>query len=185
MESNQSSPAPQHRLVGQLRELMKKATQGPLYLGEYGDIKAPGIGKHDKLPLMGVSMSCGSVQKSDPGFANRDLIVAAVNALPALLAIAEAAELASVEIASTGYPKDDKGRYAKGGEWDFSEMTRNDNVADAEAVKKAFLLLDAALSLLPNAKGQPAATEPAKQAGRGPLGCADLLGADVLPERKP
>lgn len=37
----------------------------------------------------------------------------------------------------------------------------------------------------PNAKGQPAATEPAQHDGRGPLGCADLLGADVLPEGKP
>jgi hypothetical protein len=36
-----------------------------------------------------------------------------------------------------------------------------------------------------NAQGQPAATEPAQQAGRGPLGCADVLGADVLPEGKP
>jgi hypothetical protein len=35
-----------------------------------------------------------------------------------------------------------------------------------------------------NAQGQPAATEPAQQAGRGPLGCADLLDADGQPERK-
>lgn len=37
----------------------------------------------------------------------------------------------------------------------------------------------------PNAKGQPAATEPAQHDGRGPLGCADVLGADNQPERKP
>jgi hypothetical protein len=37
----------------------------------------------------------------------------------------------------------------------------------------------------PNAQGQPAATDPAQQAGRGPLGCADLLGADHQPERQP
>lgn len=36
-----------------------------------------------------------------------------------------------------------------------------------------------------NAPGQPAATEPAQQAGRGPLGCAGLLGADDGSERKP
>jgi len=37
----------------------------------------------------------------------------------------------------------------------------------------------------PNAQGQPAATEPAQQDRRGQLGCADLLGADVQPERNP
>ncbi|MEY2801779.1 MAG: hypothetical protein RL513_1364 [Pseudomonadota bacterium] len=37
---------------------------------------------------------------------------------------------------------------------------------------------------LPNAKGQPAATEPAKHDRRGPLGCADLLDANNLPERQ-
>ena len=37
----------------------------------------------------------------------------------------------------------------------------------------------------PIAQGQPAATEPAQLDRRGPLGCADLLGADHQPERKP
>jgi len=41
------------------------------------------------------------------------------------------------------------------------------------------------LPCLPNAQGQPAATEPAQQDRRGPLGCAGLLGADHQPEVKP
>ena len=36
--------------------------------------------------------------------------------------------------------------------------------------------------IMPNPRVQPAATEPVKQAGRGPLGCDGLLGADVLSE---
>ncbi len=36
---------------------------------------------------------------------------------------------------------------------------------------------------LPNDQGQPAATEPAKQAGRGPLGCADLLDSEPVTEK--
>lgn len=40
-------------------------------------------------------------------------------------------------------------------------------------------------ALRPNQRVQPAATEPAEQVGRGPLGCDGLLGADRLPERKP
>lgn len=36
-----------------------------------------------------------------------------------------------------------------------------------------------------NQRVQPAATEPAEQAGRGPLGCDELLGADHQPERRP
>lgn len=38
---------------------------------------------------------------------------------------------------------------------------------------------------LPIAQGQPAATEPAEQAARGPLGCADVVGCDKSQESKP
>jgi site-specific DNA-methyltransferase (adenine-specific) len=44
--------------------------------------------------------------------------------------------------------------------------------------------IDVGSCLAPNAQGQPAATEPAQQSGRGPLGCADLLGADHQPEKR-
>lgn len=50
------------------------------------------------------------------------------------------------------------------------------------AEKALGLSLDSFSQTSPNDKGQPAATEPAKQARRGPLGCADLLGAEHLPE---
>ncbi len=91
-KENVAASAPVHQLVGQLRELMAKATPGPLSIGEYGDIKAPSILRHEKLSVGGVSIPCGSVRKNDISHANRDLIVAAINALPALLAVAEAAE---------------------------------------------------------------------------------------------
>jgi hypothetical protein len=65
---NHMAQAPVERLVGQLRELLSKATPGPW---------------------------TGDRAKQGPG--NAALIVAAINALPALLAIAEAAELLARE----------------------------------------------------------------------------------------
>ncbi len=82
---NNTLPAPVHQLVGQLRELMAKATSaGKGWKAEYCG--------HDewriKAPHPIASACC-----PDLGCANNvKAIVAVFNALPALLAIAEAAE---------------------------------------------------------------------------------------------
>ena len=60
-------------------------------------------------------------------------------------------------------------------------------MTDSPAASIAFLLrhLGAVMDWmsLPNDKGQPAATEPVEQGRRGPLGCADLLDSEPLPEK--
>jgi hypothetical protein len=76
--------------ITDLIKLGEGATPGPLSIGEYGGIKAPGL--YDKLSVAGVSIPCGNVRKDDVSNANRDFIVALVNAWPRLRAVVEAAK---------------------------------------------------------------------------------------------
>jgi hypothetical protein len=116
---NHTKAAPVHQLVGQLRELLHKA---------------------DSVPWVndGKSLRSALAHASDDivdyvyDLENAELIVAAVNALPALLAIAEAAAIVSAQR---------NGPYL---------------MADIDATLKAESDLRAALSLLPNAKDQGA-----------------------------
>jgi hypothetical protein len=146
-ELKPSSPAPVHQLVGQLRDLLDRCGPLPWSVSPDDPSEVCEIrNKHD--PREADPLVAESLWHKDA-----TLIVAAVNALPALLAIAEAAD----------------------------QWTRS---SDYESREAHLSRLRRALRSLPNAQGQPAATEPAQQAGRGPLGCADLLGADHQPEKK-
>ena len=58
---------------------------------------------------------------------------------------------ALVEIASTGAPFLN-GKYHKGGEWSFTEMTERNNPADADAIKSGFLALKEAVDLITRAQ---------------------------------
>ena len=85
-------PAPVHRLVGQLRDLLDKATSGPwrkshMEWDESGYVII--AGGRDRIK---VNWNGGTWRKQCE--ADAELIATAINALPALLAIAEAAELA-------------------------------------------------------------------------------------------
>jgi len=140
--------------LNELRELMEKATPGPLF---FDDQTQDVVSAH--IPEGRSAAIAHVVAKVDPNervrkcrwAADGQLIASAINALPALIAIAEAAQEARIDIASTGAPFRN-GKYHKEGEWSFVEMTKNENPADAQAIKRAFLTLSAALSALTNDK---------------------------------
>jgi hypothetical protein len=127
MESDRSS-APLHQVVGQLRELLTKATPSP-WVGDRRD------GSVKYCILGGIDRVCvcrgdnGNSEHGPYGFENSDdeqLVMAMRNALPALLDIAEAA---AAVVAIDADP---------------------DGSVDANGV--AIDRLSHALSLLPNAK---------------------------------
>jgi len=86
------TPGPVHQLVGQLRELLSRATPGPWCAPNPdncpGHLECREIGYIGHLELHSPS---SPFQRADPKD-DYALIVAAVSALPALLAIAEAAD---------------------------------------------------------------------------------------------
>jgi hypothetical protein len=126
--------APVHRLVGQLRELLDKAPAG-----EWGpQHNNYGTGVQIRQPDGVVNVFWWHCEHIDDRTEDcRDLVVAAINALPALLAIAESAAVV---------PSQRNGPYL---------------MADMDATQKAESDLRTALSLLPNAKDDRAAASAA------------------------
>ncbi len=121
MENN-ASPAPVYRLVGQLRELLAKVPVGAW--GPQHNNYGTGVLIRQPDDFINVCWwDCESTHDHTEDC--RDLIVAAINAMPALLAIAEAANLA------------------------LDHMDGNDLPA---WLSESYLALGAALSLPPNAQ---------------------------------
>jgi hypothetical protein len=90
MENKPESPATVHRLVGQLWELLYNATPGP-WVADSPDMAARTIADVGHVDIC--APASPFVRASPENDAA--LIVAAVNSLPALLAIAEAAAVVS------------------------------------------------------------------------------------------
>jgi hypothetical protein len=122
---NHMTAAPVHRLVGQLRELLDKAPAG-----EWGpQHNNYGTGVQIRQPDGFVNVFWWHCEHIDDRTEDcRDLVVAAINALPALLAIAESAAVVSSQR---------NGPYL---------------MADMDATQKAESDLRTALSLPPNAE---------------------------------
>ncbi len=121
MENKPATPAQVHRLVVQLRELLSNATPGP-WVADSPDMAARTIADVGHVDIC--SPSSPFVRASSENDAA--LIVAAVNTLFALLAIAEAAAVVTAQR---------NGPYL---------------MADMDATLKAESDLRAALRLLPN-----------------------------------
>lgn len=97
MESDRSSAL--HRVVGQLRELREKATPGPWAIANWGHTDEPHMvieGPEIPKPSTRDGFWFGGQKAVDWGdewsAENAALIVAAINTMPALLAIAEASQ---------------------------------------------------------------------------------------------
>lgn len=134
---NHMAPGPVHALVGQLRELLDKATPGPWCCADCtGHLECREMGYIGHLELHAPSSPFRRAESEH----DARLLVAAVNHLPALLAIADAAAVVSAQR---------NGPYL---------------MADMDATLKAESDLRTALSLLPNAKDQPAGSLPVRQA---------------------
>lgn len=87
-DKNHTSPGPVHALVGQLREMLAKASPR-----QWRDIPNPSWNRanHQVRIDDGYSYGCfGEIAHASPE--NAAIIVAAINALPALLDVAEAAQ---------------------------------------------------------------------------------------------
>jgi len=131
---NKPSPSPLNQVVGQLRELLSRATPGPWCGADcHEHLECREIGYIGHIELHSPS---SPFQRAEPEHDAR-LLVAAVNNLPALLAIAEAAAVVSAQR---------NGPYL---------------MADMDATMKAESNLRMALSLLPNLDNhQPALDGP-------------------------
>jgi hypothetical protein len=132
---NNISPAPIQQLVGRLRDLLPKATPAP-WIGDRYD----GTIKYSILGGPNRAIVCrgdnGNSECGPYGFnngADEELVMAMRNALPALLAIAEAANLA------------------------LDHMDGNDVPA---WLSESYLALGAALRLPPNAQADRAGEKP-------------------------
>jgi len=119
-DNNHMKAAPVHQLVGQLRELLAKSTPGPWMNNEFYELIHTHSDKVKLKPLVMYHI------RNDNSVSDSALIVASINALPALLAIAEAAQLLAEK---EGYPCEGSADY-----------------------HRRFAGLRTALSLLPNAK---------------------------------
>jgi hypothetical protein len=134
-----------HRLVGQLRELLNRVTPGPWRVlpCDNGFAIAGGIVKYDRDDAGDTNGSIGSR-------ANAEAIVAAVNAMDALLTIAEAAQAVADE---QGHLENCRAICGPPGE-QWIEESRCDCPMPR---------LASALYLLPNAKVDPAGVPSASQ----------------------
>jgi hypothetical protein len=166
-DENHTNAAPVHQLVGQLRELMRRSgeyprlepvgSSGKIYTcplcDGQGDIEdehiSEGVVTHDR----GVDFSIVGIQTfgfGDGYLAMEKLIPLTINALPALLAIAEAAQ--SMQ---DGQDMRDE---------DEAECAAAGQRVSAMEMHARRMRLARALSSLPNAKDQPAGASPARAA---------------------
>lgn len=113
--------------IQHLRKLLNSSGLNSVRIDEYGCITATGISKYSAIPVCGVSLPCGSVDGSHPGNKNAALIVAAINALPALLEVAEAAR-------------------------DFTHLRTNGDPQGGRGMTKAAVRMEQALAKLEAAK---------------------------------
>ena len=143
-KENNAASAPVHQLVGQLRELMAKVHEAPLL---YDTCVIASEAWCDQNGMIHYEAYGGPLAEGDPRTLR--LCVAAVNALPALLAIAEAAAVVSSQR---------NGPYL---------------MADMDATLKAESDLRTALSSLPNATIQ---TAPSGARLQSLVGCEQSTG---------